>query len=91
MKALGIVRKIDDLGRVVIPKEVRNSQEWKTGQSMEMFMDGDCLVLKPYNRERDKEIVLEDLKEKRKLAGLYSEGIESSIEKAINFIEKGEV
>ncbi|HLR59640.1 MAG TPA: AbrB family transcriptional regulator, partial [Pseudogracilibacillus sp.] len=40
MKALGIVRKIDDLGRVVIPKEVRISQGWEPGHSMEMFMSG---------------------------------------------------
>lgn len=50
MKALGIVRKIDELGRVVIPKEVRES-----GQAMEMFMSGKKLVLQSYEGEQKRE------------------------------------
>jgi AbrB family looped-hinge helix DNA binding protein len=46
MKALGIVRKIDELGRVVIPKEVRNTQGWEPGTSMEMFMSEEGLVMR---------------------------------------------
>ncbi|MEJ9151047.1 AbrB/MazE/SpoVT family DNA-binding domain-containing protein [Bacillus smithii] len=61
MKALGIVRKIDDLGRVVIPKEIRDSQGWKPGQPMEMFLDDDKLVIKPYGKEQEKLEVLDKL------------------------------
>lgn len=50
MIPLGIVRKIDDLGRIVIPKEVRRQQGWKTGQPLEMFATRDgALVAKAYS------------------------------------------
>jgi len=45
MKAVGIVRKIDNLGRVVIPAEIRKRNGWKEGQPLEMFIDGDQLIL----------------------------------------------
>ncbi len=48
MKSLGVVRKLDELGRIVIPKEVRNSQGWESGTPMEMFMQGECLVVKKH-------------------------------------------
>ncbi|WP_160045556.1 AbrB/MazE/SpoVT family DNA-binding domain-containing protein [Paenibacillus sp. USDA918EY] len=48
MKATGIVRRIDDLGRVVIPKELRNTLGIKEGDPLEFFMDGDRVVLKKY-------------------------------------------
>lgn len=35
LKALGIVRKLDELGRIVIPKEVRDAQGWEKGEAME--------------------------------------------------------
>ena len=39
MKATGIVRRIDDLGRVVIPKEVRRSMRIKEGDPLEIFVN----------------------------------------------------
>ena len=39
MKATGIVRRIDDLGRIVIPKEIRNSLHINEGDPMEIFLD----------------------------------------------------
>jgi AbrB family looped-hinge helix DNA binding protein len=62
MKSLGIVRKTDDLGRVVIPKEVRRSQGWEKNQPLEMFMDGDKLVLQVYGKEQKKEEALNKLR-----------------------------
>lgn len=49
MKVTGIIRRIDDLGRVVIPKEIRRSLDIKDGDPMEIFTtrDGEIL-LKPY-------------------------------------------
>lgn len=49
MKATGIVRRIDDLGRVVIPKEVRRSVRIKEGDPLEIFItrEGE-VVLKKY-------------------------------------------
>ncbi|TFE02863.1 AbrB/MazE/SpoVT family DNA-binding domain-containing protein [Jeotgalibacillus salarius] len=48
MKALGVVRKIDELGRIVIPKEIRRINGWDTGQPMEFYTDEKGLVIKAY-------------------------------------------
>ena len=39
MKATGIVRRIDDLGRIVVPKEIRRVLRIREGDSMEIFTD----------------------------------------------------
>ena len=53
MRATGIVRRIDDLGRVVIPKEIRRGMGVREGDPIEMFVDTDSggLVLVPYRSE----------------------------------------
>lgn len=61
MKALGIVRRIDDLGRVVIPKEVRKSQGWDSGEPMEMFLSEEGLVIRPYGLDGDKQDLVRQL------------------------------
>lgn len=45
MKATGIVRRIDDLGRVVIPKEIRRTFHIKEGDSLEIYTDRDGEVI----------------------------------------------
>ena len=45
MKATGIVRRIDDLGRIVIPKEIRRSFRIKEGDPLEIFTTGDGEVI----------------------------------------------
>ena len=49
MKATGIVRRIDELGRVVIPKEIRRTLRIKEGDPLEIFTDSDELRLKKYS------------------------------------------
>lgn len=49
MKTTGIIRRIDDLGRVVIPKELRKSLRIKNGDSLEIFVDNDDIILKKYS------------------------------------------
>lgn len=49
MKATGIVRRIDELGRVVIPKEIRSTLRLKSGAPIEIFIDRDELMLKKYS------------------------------------------
>ena len=49
MKATGIVRRIDELGRVVIPKEIRRTLRIKDGDPLEIFTDRDELMLKKYS------------------------------------------
>lgn len=48
MKATGIVRRIDDLGRVVIPKEIRRSMGLREGDPLELFVEGDSVCFVPY-------------------------------------------
>ena len=50
MKATGVVRRIDDLGRIVLPKELRRTMRIKEGESLEIYTDGDNkIVLKKYS------------------------------------------
>ena len=50
MRATGIVRRIDELGRVVIPKEIRRTQRIKSGDSLEIFTDKNGeVVFKKYS------------------------------------------
>lgn len=48
MKATGIVRKMDELGRVVLPMEIRNTFDINPKDALEIFVDGDCIVLRKY-------------------------------------------
>lgn len=49
MKATGIVRRIDDLGRVVIPKEIRRTMRLREGDPMEIFLENDMVCFKKYS------------------------------------------
>ena len=50
MKATGVVRRIDDLGRIVIPKEIRRSLRIHEGDSLEIYIEGkDTVILKKYS------------------------------------------
>lgn len=48
MKSTGIVRKVDELGRVVIPIELRRNLDIGIKDSLEIFVDGDHILLKKY-------------------------------------------
>lgn len=48
MKSTGVVRRIDDLGRIVIPKEIRKVNGIAEGDPMEIFTDGDKIILRKY-------------------------------------------
>lgn len=49
MKATGVVRRIDDLGRIVIPKEIRRNLRIRDGESLEIFVDNNSVVLKKFS------------------------------------------
>ena len=50
MKATGIVRRIDDLGRVVIPKEIRRTLRIREGDPLEIYTDREGeVILKKYS------------------------------------------
>lgn len=48
MKSTGVVRKIDELGRVVLPVEIRNNMNINTKDSLEIFVENDKIILKKY-------------------------------------------
>lgn len=48
MKSTGIVRRVDELGRVVIPIELRNKFDIQVKDPIEIFVDGSAIVLKKY-------------------------------------------
>ncbi|MGI6751417.1 MAG: AbrB/MazE/SpoVT family DNA-binding domain-containing protein [Anaerovoracaceae bacterium] len=48
MKATGIVRKVDELGRIVLPIELRRTLNINIKDPIEIFVDGDLIVLKKY-------------------------------------------
>ena len=80
MKATGIVRKVDVLGRIVLPIELRKNLDIEREDPIEIYVDGDYILLKKYEpacifcgnakevkRIRDKNICDECLKELQKL------------------------
>lgn len=48
MKSTGIVRKIDPLGRLVLPIEIRNVLDIPEGTPMEIYTEGESIILKKY-------------------------------------------
>lgn len=50
MKTTGITRRIDELGRIVIPKEIRKNMHLKTGELLEIFLnDSETIILKKHS------------------------------------------
>lgn len=48
MKSTGIVRKVDELGRVVLPKELRTTLDIAQKDPLEIYIDGNSIILKKY-------------------------------------------
>lgn len=48
MKATGVVRKVDELGRIVLPIELRRNMDINIKDSLEIYVDDDCVILKKY-------------------------------------------
>ena len=57
----GIVRRVDDLGRVVIPKEIRRARGWEEGAPIEIIPDGKDVVLRLYGDNQRLEDLLNEL------------------------------
>lgn len=49
MKATGIIRRIDDLGRVIIPKDIRRSLKIREGDPLEIFIENNCVCFQKYS------------------------------------------
>ena len=64
MKAIGVIRELDKLGRVVIPAEYRRLHQLTAGTQMELFLDSDgSLVLRKYRPEETVESNFDALKQ----------------------------
>lgn len=50
MKSTGVIRRIDELGRIVIPKEIRRNLGIHDGENVEIFTEEDSIILKKYYR-----------------------------------------
>ena len=48
MKSVGIVRKVDELGRIVLPAELRNSLGIEKRHPLEIYVDSEYIILKKY-------------------------------------------
>ena len=48
MKSTGVVKKIDDLGRIVLPKDIRMPMGIESGTPLEIFTDGERIVLRKF-------------------------------------------
>ena len=83
MKSTGIVHKVDELGRIVLPIELRRSLNIDVKDSLEIFVDEDKIVLKKYEPAdiftgemenlidyRGKKVSVSSIKEMAALAGL---------------------
>lgn len=62
MKATGIVRRVDDLGRIVIPKEIRKQLGVSENTPMELFIDDKSLVIRKYDTNNCIKDRLDDFK-----------------------------
>lgn len=50
MKATGITRQLDPLGRIVLPMELRRNLNLNSGDSLEIYVEGENIILKKYGK-----------------------------------------
>ena len=82
MKATGIVRRIDDLGRIVIPKEIRRTLRLREGTPLEIFTD------------KEGEIILKKYSPMAELGGFakqYAESLASSLNQKVAVCDRDQV
>ncbi|MFI3252375.1 MAG: AbrB/MazE/SpoVT family DNA-binding domain-containing protein [Mycoplasmatota bacterium] len=58
MKETGVIRRIDELGRIVIPKEIRKKLKIRNGDSIDIYIDQDKIVLQKYSALKDLDTVI---------------------------------
>lgn len=61
MKSTGVVRRVDDLGRIVIPKEIRRTLRIRDGESLEIFVDREMIALKKFSKMTDMDEISKQL------------------------------
>ena len=64
MKTTGVVRRVDDLGRIVIPKDIRKSLRIRDGETLEFFVDKETISLKKFSTSEDlSEILMKEIRD----------------------------
>lgn len=84
MKSTGIVRKIDELGRIVLPIELRRSLGIEVKDPVEIFIEGEQIILRKYKADLEKEEI------KNFLVGCMagaSDKDKENLQRAINLIK----
>ncbi|HPG91779.1 MAG TPA: AbrB/MazE/SpoVT family DNA-binding domain-containing protein [Clostridia bacterium] len=81
MNETGIVRRIDELGRIVVPKEIRSSMRLAEGSMLEFCVSGDNLVLKKYNQ----------LSVVNETVYALAKTLSSRLDTAVYFVSDGEI
>lgn len=84
MRSTGIVRKVDQLGRIVTPIELRRSMGISEGDAMEIFVEDDRIILRKYKTEKTCAITGEILEENFE----YAKGLHLSPKGAAILLEE---
>lgn len=61
MKSTGIVRKLDQLGRITLPKELRITYGITEGSPLEIYTDGDCIIVKKFQKAEEVNVIASQL------------------------------
>ncbi len=95
MKSTGIVRKVDELGRVVLPMELRRTLDINEKDAMEIYVDDDKIVLKKYRPNMTCQITGNISEDNLSFANgkliLSAEGAETLIEEIQTRLESSKV
>jgi transcriptional pleiotropic regulator of transition state genes len=81
LKATGIVRKVDNLGRITIPKELCRTRGIHPGTPMELFQDGEKIIFVKYDPTPEIANTLQDLIEQACMDELQTSDMQELIEK----------
>ncbi len=93
MKATGIVRRVDDLGRIVLPIDTRRQCDIKEGDPLEIFIDKSDIILRKYVNEPEKDSLEEMLRKyaeeyRKEPAGREVQGTAELLDRAADTIIK---
>lgn len=86
MKSTGIVRKVDELGRVVIPMELRRTLGIDVRDPLEIFVDGSQIILQKYQPVVEKEEVITVLEKIKTQNKSLKSADKDALERAIKLI-----